>query len=101
MKWALIVNNEVNQISDEPFNVAEPWFWAQCPDNVKEEWTYNSLKGFKEPEYPIPDPKIFRNYPTTSEQLDMLWHDMDEEKIPGKHTSKWYADIKSVKEAHS
>ena len=34
------------------------------------------------------------------EQLDMLWHDIDEGRLPGKETSKWYAHIKAVKEEH-
>ena len=32
------------------------------------------------------------------EQLDMLWHDIDEGRIPGKETSLWYAHLKDVKE---
>ena len=100
MKWALIIEGEVNQITEEPFDVVAPWFWAQCSDDVQEEWLYDATKGFKAPKYIAPDPVSFRDYPPTSQQLDMLWHDMDEERIPGKHTSEWYARVKSVKDAH-
>jgi hypothetical protein len=30
----------------------------------------------------------------------MLWHDIDEGRLPGKETSKWYAHIKAVKEQY-
>ena len=100
MKWALIIDGEVMQVTDEPFEVAKPWYWAQCPEKVQEDWTYDAVKGFKAPKYVAPDPVVYRDYPPTSEQLDILWHDMDEERIPGKHTSQWYEKIKSVKEAH-
>ena len=35
-----------------------------------------------------------------ADQLDMLWHDIDEGRIPGKETSLWYAHVKDVKEQH-
>lgn len=98
MKWALIVNNEVNQISDEPFDVSKPWYWAQCPDNVETEWKYDAVLGFEAPKYVAPDPVSLRDYPPISEQLDMLWHDMDGGRIPGKDASEWYAAIKTVKD---
>jgi hypothetical protein len=100
MKWALIVDGEVNQVTDEPFDVSEPWYWAQCPDKVETEWKYDAVLGFKAPKYVAPDPAMSRDYPSYSEQLDMLWHDMNEERIPGKDTSEWYLMVKGIKEAH-
>lgn len=45
--------------------------------------------------------KIIRknNYPDISDQLDMLWHMMDDDIIPGKE-SQWYNDIKAVKDKY-
>ena len=36
-------------------------------------------------------------YPSVTDQLDMLWHMMDDETIPGKG-SAWYNAIKDVKD---
>jgi hypothetical protein len=36
-------------------------------------------------------------YPPITDQLDMLWHMMDDETIPGKN-STWYNTIKEVKD---
>jgi hypothetical protein len=36
-------------------------------------------------------------YPRIEEQLDMLWHMMDDETIPGKN-SEWYSVILAVKQ---
>lgn len=41
-----------------------------------------------------------KSYHSIEDQLDMLWHDMDEERIPGKDTSEWYLMVKGIKEAH-
>ena len=49
------------------------------------------------PPYDLSRRVEFFNY---EEQLDMLWHDIDEGRLPGKETSKWYAHIKAVKEEH-
>lgn len=38
-----------------------------------------------------------KTYPSLSDQLDMLWHMMDDETIPGKG-SDWYNTIKAVKD---
>lgn len=32
------------------------------------------------------------------DQLNMLWHDMDQEKIPGKYTSDWYRAVKDTRQ---
>jgi hypothetical protein len=40
-----------------------------------------------------------KNYPSIPNQLDMLWHMMDDETIPGKD-SVWYQTIKQVKETY-
>lgn len=38
-------------------------------------------------------------YPSISDQLDMLWHSMDKGEIPGKGIP-WYNAIKVVKETY-
>ena len=38
-------------------------------------------------------------YPSITDQLDMLWHMMDDEIIPGKD-SLWYNTILSIKEKY-
>lgn len=56
------------------------------------------------PPAPPPEPvelpynlKRERNYPVVEDQLDMLWHMMDDNIIPGKN-SIWYNSIKQVKD---
>lgn len=39
-------------------------------------------------------------YPEIGEQLDSLWHDLDDGVISGKDTSEFYAAIKVVKDAN-
>ena len=52
---------------------------------------YNSAitKGFIE--------KRQDNYPEIAEQIDLLWHAIDDEIIPGK-TSQFYIKLKAVKD---
>lgn len=42
----------------------------------------------------------FQEFPEGWEQLDMLWHDMDQDRIPGKETSIWYRTIKDIKDKY-
>lgn len=39
-----------------------------------------------------------KSYPSVAEQLDMLWHAMDEGNVPV--AEPWYSTIKAVKEKH-
>ena len=39
-------------------------------------------------------------YVDVKKQLDLLWHDMNEGRIPGKEDSKWFAGIKEIKEKY-
>ena len=43
-------NNRICQVDAQDFPVADPLFWADCPDNCTTEWTYNN--GTFEP--PVP-----------------------------------------------
>ena len=40
-----------------------------------------------------------QQYPKVEDQLDMLWHMMDQDIIPGKD-STWYTTLKTVKDAN-
>ena len=66
-------------------------------DTIKPEWTEiehdPTPPGFVDPPYFI---KRMNNYPPVGEQLDMLWHMMDNETIPGKG-SDWYNAILAIK----
>ncbi len=42
----------------------------------------------------------FNEYPEGYEQLDLLWNDLDQGRIPGKETSEWYRIIKEVKDKY-
>lgn len=43
MKKALIIeNNMVSQVSNEEFPVASPYYWVDCPDDVKAGYTYDN-----------------------------------------------------------
>ena len=35
-------NNRICQVEAQDFPVADPLFWADCPDNCTTEWTYNN-----------------------------------------------------------
>ena len=39
-------------------------------------------------------------YPQIGEQLDKLWHDLDNDVISGKDASEFYSQIKTVKDAN-
>ena len=66
-------------------------------DSIKSEWT--ELEIPQGPPLPIDPPffvKRMQEYPPMGDQLDMLWHMMDEEVIPGKN-SEWYNTIAEIK----
>ena len=81
--------------TDARFEVHEDFMWVTGPDEVENgcdsvEYRYNMGSGQVErkPE-PIPPYDLCRrveffNY---EEQLDMLWHDIDEGRLPGKELS--------------
>ena len=103
-------NGEVVQIlkggSDVRFEVHEDFIWAAGPYEIDEnlgaiDYHYDSGVGqVKLKELPEPPYDLGRRvgFGGIEEQLDMLWHDIDEGRIPGKETSLWYAHLKDVKE---
>jgi hypothetical protein len=46
-------NNRICQVEAQDFPVADPLFWADCPDNCTTEWTYNN-GTFEPPVVPVP-----------------------------------------------
>ena len=56
-------------------------------------------KDKKDYEYHIYQIMRFKEYPEGYVQLDMLWHDMNNDVIPGKN-GVWYNEIKKIKEKY-
>lgn len=55
-----------------------------------------------EPPLPVEPPydiKRQKEYPELGKQLDMLWHSMDDDTIPGKG-SPWYNSILEIKQKY-
>ena len=69
---ALILNKQIGQIEKNSFEVAEPLFWVDCPENITTNHTY--IDGlFIEPLAPIlPTYQELRAaaYPPISDYLD-------------------------------
>lgn len=42
----------------------------------------------------------FKEFPEGWQQLEMLWDDIDQGRLPGKETSVWYRTIKDVKDKY-
>ena len=94
--------------SDVRFDVHEDFIWIDGP--------YELPKGTDAPDfwYNFEDREVKRRVPppapydlsrrlsfeTIQNQLDMLYHDMEQGLIPGKESSTWFAHVKSVKEQH-
>jgi hypothetical protein len=69
-------------------------------DSIKPEWT--EIEVSNEPPPPIDLPyfiKRMKDYPAIGDQLDMLWHMMDNEVISGKN-SEWYNTIAAIKDKY-
>lgn len=50
---ALIVDGKVAQVAAQSFQVADAWFWVECPDNCQYGWLYEN--GVLSPP-PVPQP---------------------------------------------
>ena len=97
---ALILDNLVVDvlIDSETFEVTEPMYWLDCPDDcVMHEWSIidDVLQKTPEPE----DTRTYADfrreaYPSLEEQADMQYHDL----IDG--TTIWKDAIQAVKDAH-
>jgi len=97
---ALILDNLVVDvlINSETFEVTEPMYWLDCPDDcVMHEWSIidEVLQKTPEPE----DTRTYidfrrQAYPSLEDQADMQYHDL----IDG--TTTWKDAIQAVKDAH-
>jgi hypothetical protein len=103
----LKATNQVMQFvssEEETFEVHPDLFWVEGPESIEEgkteaDYIYDEsgkvvLKQVQKPEYDIE--RRF-NYPSISDQLDALWHDMESGKVPGKGKSEWYKQISEIK----
>lgn len=64
------------------------------------DWVEMEIPLHPDANYVIPYTSLrMKEYPSVTDQLDMLWHMMDDETIPGKG-SDWYNTILTVKNNH-
>lgn len=111
MSYVSLVHKETNrvlQISKEKFEVHGDLSWVQGPDFLEygsdapdyyyhqQSHSIRKKEKTKEDSYEVS--RRFE-YESLSNQLDMLWHDIDNDLIPGKD-STWYNHIKSVKDKY-
>jgi hypothetical protein len=84
---ALIRDNIVVQVSEEEFQIPEPFFWVDCPDDCRHGWHYDPETGTvyapKAPE----DTKAERIYKINQAISDLL---------RGKAVEKGYDDAPTV-----
>ena len=99
--------NIINLDVEQPFEVHPSATWVDGPvtdrEDAAQHWgDFEYVDGVvREKEYsPLPYDAARRyEYPSETQQLDMLWHMMDQGVIPGKG-SEWYNAIKAVKDAY-
>lgn len=74
--------------------------FIQPDQDPNPDWVEMEVPTHPDPSYVIPyTSRRMREYPSVPDQLDMLWHMMDDDTIPGKG-SDWYNAILAVKTAH-
>lgn len=91
---ALIFNNIVHQLvqDSEVFDVHESMEWVDAPSGATTEWKYKNGVWSKPTEVEVTyDVHRKYNYPTITEQLDILYH----EGYDG-----WKATIQAVKDKY-
>jgi hypothetical protein len=93
---ALILNNQIVDVSETEFEVHESMTWVDCPDECDTTWSYTD-GVFSEPEAPAPltySQLRAAAYPSIKEQLDMQYWD----SVNG--TTTWADAIAAVKAAN-
>jgi len=94
--------------SEARFEVHSDFTWVDGPYEIErgkdtaDYWYYENdrevrLVPVKPPSY---DLSRRLDYKGIQDQLDMLYHDMNNGLIPGKETSTWFAHVNSVKEQY-
>tara|TARA_B100002019_G_C21204660_1_gene565980 strand:- start:34 stop:393 length:360 start_codon:yes stop_codon:yes gene_type:complete len=90
------------------FEVHEDFKWVEGPATIEEglqppDYYYNLetevIEKVQYGETPYDLARRFE-YPSVEDQLDVLFHDMEAGRIPGKDTSVWYSGIKRIKDAN-
>lgn len=102
-----VLVNIINLDVEQPFEVHPSATWVDGPVTDREDaamrWgDFEYVDGVvRERVYEPPAYDVARRfeYPPTEEQLDMLWHMMDQGAIPGKG-SEWYNTIKAIKDQY-
>lgn len=102
-----VLVNIINLDVEQPFEVHPSATWVDGPvtdrEDAAQRWgDFEYVDGVvRERAYEPPAYDVARRfeYPPAAEQLDMIWHMMDQGAIPGKG-SEWYNAIKAVKDAH-
>jgi hypothetical protein len=115
MAYQALVHGPTGQViefkeggEDVRFEVSPELTWVEGPETIEEGLQPPDFEYDEETEvisrrvFPDPPHDLARrlDYPSVEEQLDLLWHDMDEGRIAGKDTSRWFGALKSVKNAH-
>jgi hypothetical protein len=97
MKKALILDNEVVDVANSEFPVAESLIWMDCPDDCKA-YRWSIIDGVLQ-ENPEPEDtrtifqKRIAEYPPIGDQLDMIYHN-------GDGGATFQAAIKAVKDKY-
>ena len=104
---ALILTDEITgdksvvDVSENEFEVHPSMTWIDCPDEcIAGEWKL--VDGVLTPPAPHPEPtysQLRRNiYPGIGDQLDMLWHAINDGTLD--KTSDFYTTLKAVKDKY-
>mgnify|MGYP001198758904 FL=1 len=92
--------------SDVRFETHEDFMWVTFMNEIdngcaEADYKFNlGLNEIQKIEHAAPPYDLARRmeYPDVADQLDMLYHDMESGKVPGKDSSNWYSAVKDVKE---
>jgi hypothetical protein len=97
---ALIFENQIVDIAEKEFDVNESLTWIDCPDDcIAGRWEL--VDGVpREKEIPPLNYEIKRKreYPVIGEQLDLLWHAIDDGTLD--KTSDFYTSLKATKDKY-
>lgn len=95
---ALIADGTVIQVHNSDFPVAEPWYWVDCPEDIRDGYMYEDGR-FSPPKLHKPSYDYMRRYeyPSLQEQLDMLYHDIKNNNL---NNGEWINTIDKVKEIY-
>ena len=99
MPKALVKDNVVVDVQDAEFEVHSDFTWHDVGDDVKVGWTLSD-GAFSEPAaVTLPwDVARMASYPEIREQLDLLWHAIDDGQFgDSAKSSAFYTTLQTVK----